>query len=458
VLQLIGRGLALPGAEPKSFWVAKFERAYAQGYEARETKQAEQKATLRLDAPWAQALQVRTSVTGDVKLINSPLNAYTIMRYEGTYRFRWNVMDDAPEILADGEYRAFSDVDATTISNWLQASFQLSVDSGSVQEQVSVIAHEHEYDPVRSYLKRLTWDGVNRIDNFLVDSFGCEDTPLSRLYSRKWLIGLVARALRPGCKMDSVLVLKGAQGLGKSTGLQRLTEPWFSDSRVEIGQKDGYQILNSAWLHEFAELASMKRTDEATVKAFFTATQDRYRPSYGRNTITKPRRCIFVATTNEEEFLTDQSGNRRYWVVEVVRHIDFTAIEKAREMLFAEAVNYFELGESWHLDFNDSKIQRESAERYTLNPSSTKEESVVTWWKRLPVDRRPDSISTSTVLLDIWGLTVDKVNRSYEMEAGFVLRRLGWTKHRIAMDGRSSSYRPPIAWLQAPGLQEVKSA
>ncbi len=239
--------------------------------------------------------------------------------------------------------------------------------------------------------------------------------------------------------------MQGAQGLGKSTALRLLSEPWFSDSKVVVGDKDSYLAASRFWVHEFAELASLKRGDRETIKAFFTSVQDSYRPPYGRTTVIRPRRCLFVATTNELEFLEDETGDRRYWVVSCTRQIDFAAIERDRDQLLAEAVQHYSAGEPWWLETAaEKKIQRDANEPYKVFTLAAKSEAIVLWWKNLPKERRPLSIEPHTVVTDIWAIPTERANRQAEIDAGRCLRHLGFTRNRI---GTKMVYVPPESWL-----------
>jgi putative DNA primase/helicase len=173
----------------------------------------------------------------------------------------------------------------------------------------------------------------------------------------RWLISAVARVMRPGCKADCVLTLAGLQGANKSLSLRVLAgDAWFADSPLPIGEKDGAQNLRGKWVWELAELSSVQgRTFEA-VKAYLSSAEDTYRPSYGRETVTVPRQTVFCATVNPEtgrRFLSDRTGNRRFWLVQVARTpadpVDVAALEAERDQLWAEALAMFDAGERWWL-------------------------------------------------------------------------------------------------------------
>ena len=183
------------------------------------------------------------------------------------------------------------------------------------------MASERAYHPVKEYLDALPeWDGVKRTDTLLTDYLGAEDSAYTRAVIRKTLAAAVARIYQPGTKFDSVLILNGPQGIGKSTLFARLAGAWFSDSLTltDMRDKSGPEKLQGYWILELGELAGMKKTDVETVKSFLSRVDDKYRASYGLNVESHPRQCVIVGSTNTESgFLRDITGNRRFWPVRV---------------------------------------------------------------------------------------------------------------------------------------------
>jgi hypothetical protein len=235
------------------------------------------------------------------------------------------------------------------------------------------VARERTRNPVEEYLQTLTWDGVPRCERWLIDSCHLEDRMLFRAYAKRWMIGLVARVLKPGCKNDVSLVLSGPQGFGKSTVFSTLVD-WpgfehelFNDTPIQLGDKDSLLVLHSCLIYEDSEMASQGVRSQEARKAFLSSAVDRLRPPYGRKVRTYKRSSVVVGTTNESEaLLRDQTGSRRYWVVQcpMNKFADVQWLKDNREQLFAEAVHLYHTGEQWWLTNNEEKRRQLENEQY----------------------------------------------------------------------------------------------
>ena len=218
---------------------------------------------------------------------------------------------------------------------------------------LAVTSAERLYHPVKEYLNTLKWDGTPRLDTLLIDYLGAEDTPYVRAVTRKTLVAAVARIYRPGIKFDSILVLNGEQGEGKSTLFAKLGGPYFSDSLSISDMKDktAAEKLQGYWILELSELTGMKKVDVEVVKSFITRTDDKFRHAYGTTVESHPRECVIVGTTNSEGgFLRDITGNRRFWPVNVSgngKHRPW-GLEDV-DQVWAEAIDYFNRGEELFL-------------------------------------------------------------------------------------------------------------
>lgn len=247
--------------------------------------------------------------------------------------------------------RPWADADDAIVAAWLQTELALYVKPSQIPDAVLSVAHEHRFHPVRDYLKSLQWDGEPRLDRWLMDFVGAEDSPLTRAFGAKFLIGAVARAQQPGVKVDHSLFLEGSQGKLKSTGLQALmpSPALFTDDLGDAMGKEAAERIQGKWLVEIAELDAMSRAEVTRIKAFLTRQVDHFRPAYGRHPADFPRQCFFAGTTNQEAYLKDETGGRRFWPVRVGR-IDVDGLRAARDQLWAEAVHRYGEGEPWWLD------------------------------------------------------------------------------------------------------------
>ena len=246
----------------------------------------------------------------------------------------------------------WTDADDADLRYYLERVYGLT-GKDKIFDGLNVVAMAHKFHPVRDYLDGLMWDGVPRLERLLVDFLGADDTPYTRAVTRKALVAAVARIYRPGCKFDYMLTLRGRQGLGKSAFIAKLGGPWFSDSFSTLQGKEAFEQVQGVWLMEIGELASMKKAEVESIKLYLSKQSDRFRPAYGRRIQEFPRQCIFIGTTNEEQFLRDKTGNRRFWVVD-------TPHTPSRDMwteltpalvgkIWAEAVAVYKKGEQLFL-------------------------------------------------------------------------------------------------------------
>lgn len=241
----------------------------------------------------------------------------------------------------------WSDNDESQLRAYVQKLYSL-YSPNKLHDALVKVATDHAYHPVRQYIANLpTWDNVCRLDTLLVDYLGAEDNVYTRMVTRKTFTAAIARVLQPGIKFDNVLILNGPQGIGKSLLFSIMGVDWFSDSLTisDMRDKTAAEKTGDAWILELGELAGMRKMDAETIKSFLTRTHDKYRPAYGRNVETHPRQCVIVGTTNNEDgFLRDVTGNRRFWPVivtgDTIAH-PWDITPELRDMLWAEAAYRF---------------------------------------------------------------------------------------------------------------------
>jgi predicted P-loop ATPase len=231
------------------------------------------------------------------------------------------------------------------------------------KDAVLAVAAEKAYHPIKEYLETLPeWDNIARVETLFIDYFGAADTSYTRAVSRKSMVAAVARIYHPGTKFDSVPILNGPQGIGKSTFFAKLAGDWFSDSLTltDMRDKSGPEKLQGYWILELGELAGMRKAAGETVKSFISRVDDKYRASYGVNVESHPRQCIIVGSTNAESgFLRDITGNRRFWPIPVSGNSRKKAWQITKEevaQIWAETLVLYRRGEKLYLEGEDAVL------------------------------------------------------------------------------------------------------
>lgn len=247
-------------------------------------------------------------------------NFYAIMDKDVWYSgVRFNLLANRPEIHKDGQITAWTDADEAASKGYIESKYKIHSE-GKHADALRLLFKNREYNPVQDLVDSLKWDGTNRIESFLTEWAKADDTPYVREVSRLIFAGGINRLYRPGCKFDDVPVLIGtSQGEGKSSLVMWLAmhDSFFSEVTEIEGQR-AIEQLEGAWICEVAELLALTRSKEQEgVKAYVTRQRDKYRKPYDKQTIELPRRCIFVGTTNNDAFLRDKTGNRRWYPVQV---------------------------------------------------------------------------------------------------------------------------------------------
>ena len=275
-----------------------------------------------------------------------------------TFKERMTVCGDLPWCkLVDRMTTTWTDTDDAGLRNFLEIKYEI-VNTMKIGDAVLLAMQSCMRHPVREYLLSLKWDGVARADTIFIDYLGAEDTEYTRTVTRKALIGAVARIMQPGCKHDHILVLVGPQGCRKSTTLAKLGKSWFSDSFYTVQGKEAYEQIQGFWLIEMGEMAATRKAELESIKQFVSKQSDSYRAAYAKRTQEHPRQCAFFGTTNDDEFLRDATGGRRFWPVTVTdkgRETGDYFTPEVVDQVWAEIVMRYSAGENWYLD--NAKIE-----------------------------------------------------------------------------------------------------
>lgn len=369
--------------------------------------------------------------TGNIALILSNDRAWQgVLALD---RFKQQVVKASPppwdgvaaNLAGDDLVGDWTDRDSARLATWLMQKYSMDVRSAtSVNEAVAMVATACSFHPIVDFLTELVWDGTERLDTFLIRLAGAEDTPYTRAVSSRFMIAAVARVFEPGCKVDQVPVLEGPQGAGKSTLLKLLamTSDWFLETSVELGHKDSYQVIQRKWIVEMCELDSLHRAEISRIKAFISGTHDTFRPSYGQHVVSVPRGCVFAGTTNQDQYLKDDTGARRFQPIKIGR-VKLKALKRERVQLWAEAVHRYRAKEKWH--FSEASLREEAAkiteERRQADPWEALVQGYLSKRPRLAVQ----GVTTEEMLMAL-GVSPDRMSRADQTRVGICLRKAGW--------------------------------
>lgn len=322
---------------------------------------------------WMKLLQVspQTGVpakTTDNLLIileNDPLLKNRILYDE--FAKRGIVSDTVPWDLTHPGFRTWGDNDDKG-ARWYMEKLYNITGKDKVTDALGLCGNNHAYNEVKDYLNSLSWDGVPRLDTLFVDYLGAADTPYVRAVARKSFTAAVARALDSGCKYDTMPILTGPQGLGKSTLLNKMGRKWFTDGLKTFEGKEACELIQGVWIVEIGELEAFNKSEVGRIKQFLSQRIDRFRAAYGRHVQECPRCCVFFGTSNNGEYLRDPTGGRRFWPVDLAvtqpTKSVFKDLDGEIDQLWAEAVTRWKLGEPLYLSGKLEAAAKEEQESH----------------------------------------------------------------------------------------------
>lgn len=310
----------------------------------------------------------------------------------------------------------------------------VDVPEKKLEAALVVAAREHAVHPVRDYLRGLKWDGNDRLKSWLTDYLGVELNDYSSKVGKWWLVSGAARILKPGCKADCILVLEGPQGLRKSSALSILGGEWFSDADLgDLQSKEAALNLQGKWIFELPEGEIFSRASAERLKAFTSKTQDDLVPKYSNHPQRFLRQVIMALTTNDNEYLTDSTGNRRFWPIKCTK-IDLEELGRDRDQLWAEAVVLFDMDERWWPTPEEEQAlcAPETRARLVVDP----------WLQSIIAHLIGKQSATVNSVLEHVGVAPDHRSRAHSLRVTRCLRMLGWGEEK-----RSSHER---LWFPGP--------
>lgn len=421
----------------------------------------------REDEDWVKLLEM-----SERGFCSTPHNVLTILEnspefkeklvYDAFYQ-RGLILDAMPwEKAPENKERRWSEGDDGGLATYLQRAFGIKGEN-VIRNALNLFWQRNTVDRLKEYVETLPeWDGTPRLDTLFTDYLGAYDTEYNRAVARKSIVAAIARAVNPGVKYDCMPIITGPQGIYKSSFISILGGKWFTDSIKTFDGKEAAELIQGIWFAEVAELNAFSRSETASIKQFLTQRVDQYRPAYGRNVKECPRRCVFFGTCNEDEYLTDATGNRRFWPVDVGQQPPtknvWRQLPEEREQIFAEAYARYKIGEPLYMtgEQETAAVQaqkehknrspkegpiREFLDRRILKDWYKLTESQQRLWysEDFKHDAEEGTVErTSVCALEIWvlcfGRSAGDIRRQDTIEINSILSGLdGWTKEKSAM-------------------------
>lgn len=368
-------------------------------------------------------------------------NAVTVLQKDpawGPAVFWYDEFLDRVLTVIHGVTREWRDEDDTRVTIYLQQSVQMfTVSENCAASAVRYVARQRTRNCVREYLTAQRWDRQLRIGTALEQLWGAQPNTQQpecylRAISANLFRGLIARVLTPGCQFDNMVIFEGAQGIGKSRALRALGGDYYMLAAESVTHKDFFQSFPGKWLVEIGEMEAFSRAERERVKLAISTPTDRYRSSYGRRAEDHPRQCVFAGTTNRDDWLSDETGGRRFWPV-ICGAIDVVAIADLRGQLFAEAYAQVAGGAFWW----------ETPILETLQVQRDRQHEDV-WTSRVMewvIGR--DDVTSAEVLEGALKMRPADMSRSEQLRVGAILRLAGWKRQTVRREGY-----PVKAWTK----------
>lgn len=366
------------------------------------------------------------------------------------HRLAYNEMIETEEL--DG--RPFRDADYGRLCEDIETRRGVAPSDALIKRAVCQVCDERRYHPVRIYLNDLrAWDGVARWRLIPHKLFGHpepripEAPALEEIALERFAIAAIARVMSPGCQVDTVLILQGDQGFKKTTFFRSLAGIWHGEGAMDIHNNKAPLLLAASWIWVWDELTTIMRgREEVAVKDFVTRLKDVMVKPYGRHAIKKQRSCVIAGTTNATEILTDPTGDRRWWIVRVLKRIDHQWLIDHRDQLWAEALHYYRNKSQWHMTDDEEEQRSEAASEWRAPEAWL--EPVATWTRSLDAMRllATNGWLTSNDVAAGLGVPIERRDKSVMTRIGLTMGQLRWEERRRTLGGaKVREYRPRAA-------------
>lgn len=369
-------------------------------------------------------------------------NIFVILTHHPNFsgRFRFDSWKNKMEIRKNDKWYDLEDADITPIQRSIQRLYTQFVTIGKeiILDAIYDACRANTFDQAEDYIRSLEWDMEPRIDKWISIVYGTEDTDYTRAVGSNFFKGMAKRITQPGCKFDTVMILEGKQGVGKSTSLSIIATPnWHLETTLSPGSKDFFSQFQGKLIVEFSEGETLGRSETKQLKAVISTAIDTYRPAYGRIDKDFPRRCVFAMSTNQEgEYLKDETGNRRFYPIEVGNTVNLKWLRENRNQLFAEALYRVESLEESIYEYPESAKMIQASKMIR-----SQYEDTISHWLENPIggNSRPINLDNGLIISDIWtyALMGDKsrFSKRDEMAIALALKGLGYVNSRRMIDG-----------------------
>ena len=279
--------------------------------------------------------------TKDRRIREMQFNYELMLSEEAEWKGRLRFNEFSQSVEVDGN--AITDLDRHLITSWASREFGITGSGVKIRDcAIDVVAHKDTYDPLRDFVNDLPeWDGVERIEHFLSNVCGAEESAYSGWCGRMLLVQMIARALDPGCIARYVVILEGPELIGKSEFVAAIGSPWTKNLELTLDSKEAHMILAGCWVVELAELGTLRKSSLERIKSFISARSDSFIPKYSNERVDRPRRCVFIGTTNDDDYLVGDTGNTRFLPIKTSQ-INLTLLKENRLQYWAEAKRYWE--------------------------------------------------------------------------------------------------------------------